>query len=554
MIFRRTAFLLIALLLVAPASRPAVAQQSQRPRTTTTVTASGVPVETSSAQTLTELRTRIEQIVRQPALDAGFFAVKIVSLDTGAVIFEQDSRKLVRPASNMKIYTVATAFDKLTPDYRFITSVYAKEKLDDDGKVKGDLIIYGRGDPSIAARFNDGDYFKGINALADRIVAAGVKRIKGDLVGDESYFDGDSFGSGWTWQDLQWSYGAPVSALTVNDNAIDLTVRPGSKAGAAVSITSGPPATSFMTIVNRATTTAKGTRSDLRIHRGLGANTMEISGTVAVGDDGFTGGVAIPDPALAFVAMLRDALIKRGVKIDGRLRTVTARTGGSIVPVTSGATTQDAGKMPALPGALPGALPVEIASLPSAPFNEIAAHTLKPSQNLYTELILRTLGRMRKSAPPPDETRRASQTDEDAGLAAVRDFLRQAGVSEGQTNLDDGSGLSRSDLIMADATVQLLTFMTKHRYFAQFRDALPIAGVDGTLRNRMKGTPAEKNLRAKTGTLSSVASLGGYVTTAAGERLVFSMMLNNYADASALRRDSIDAIAVLLASFDGKTQ
>jgi D-alanyl-D-alanine carboxypeptidase/D-alanyl-D-alanine-endopeptidase (penicillin-binding protein 4) len=374
-----------------------------------------------------------------------------------------------------------------------------------------------------------------------------VKRIKGDLVGDESYFDGDSFGSGWTWQDLQWSYGAPVSALTVNDNAIDLTVRPGSKAGAAVSITSGPPATSFMTIVNRATTTAKGTRSDLRIHRGLGANTLEISGTVAVGDDGFTGGVAIPDPALAFVAMLRDALIKRGVKIEGRLRTVNARTGGSIVPVAATAT-NDAGKAPAL------ATPVEIASLPSAPFNDIAAHTLKPSQNLYTELILRTLGKMRKSSPPPAETRRASQTDEDAGLAAVRDFLKQAGVSESQLNLDDGSGLSRSDMIMADATVQLLTFMTKHRFFAQFRDALPIAGVDGTLRNRMRGTPAERNLRAKTGTLSSVASLGGYVTTAAGERLVFSMMLNNYPDASALRRDSIDAIAVLLASFDGKTQ
>ena len=551
MIFRRTAFLVITLLLVAPTFRLAVGQETQRPRTITTISSGpdGTPVPATAPRTLTELRTQIEQIVRQPALEAGFFAVKIVSLDTGAVIFEQDSHKFVRPASNMKIYTVATAFEKLTPDYRFITSVYAKEKPDDEGKVKGDLIIYGRGDPSIAARFNDGDYFKGINALADRIVASGVKRIKGDLVGDESYFDGDSFGSGWTWQDLQWSYGAPVSALTVNDNAIDLTVRPGSKAGAPVTITSGPPATSFMTIVNRATTTAKGTRSDLRIHRGLGANTMEISGTVAVGDDGFTGGIAIPDPALAFVAMLRDALIKRGVKIDGRLRTVTARSGGSIVAPTPSAPTTDAGRMPALPALF------EITSLPSAPFNDIAAHTLKPSQNLYTELILRTLGKMRKSAPlPADDTRRASQTDEDAGLAAVRDFLKQAGVSESQLYLDDGSGLSRSDLIMADATVQLLTYMTKHRYFTQFRDALPIAGVDGTLRNRMKGTPAERNVRAKTGTLSSVASLGGYVTTAAGERLVFSMMLNNYADASALRRDSIDAIAVLLASFDGKTQ
>ena len=547
MIFRRTAFLAIALLLVAPTSRLAVGQDAQRPRTTTPVASNAAVAATNAPRTLAELQSRIEQIVRQPALDAGFFAVKIVSLDTGAVIFEQDARKFVRPASNMKIYTVAAAFDKLTPDYRFITSVYAKEKPDDDGKVKGDLIIYGRGDPSIAARFNNGDYFKGINELADRIVAAGVKRVKGDLIGDESYFDGNPMGSGWTWQDLTWSYGAPVSALTVNDNAIDLTMRPGNKAGAPVVITSGPPAASFMAIVNRATTTAKGTRSDLQIHRGLGANTLEVSGTVAIGDDGFTGGVAIPDPALAFVAMLRDALTKRGVKLEGRLRTVNARAGGSIVPVAATAM-NDAGKTSALPAL------VEIASLPSAPFNDIAAHTLKPSQNLYTELILRTLGKMRKSAPLPDDTRRASQTDEDAGLATVREFLKQAGVNESQLNLDDGSGLSRSDMIMADATVQLLTFMTKHRYFTQFRDALPVAGVDGTLRNRMRGTPAERNVRAKTGTLSSVASLGGYVTTAAGERLVFSMMLNNYPDASALRRDSIDAIAVLLASFDGKTQ
>ena len=540
MIFRRTTLAVIALLLLAPAARLTVAQEGQRPRTTTPAAANGASSAAGAPRTLAELQSRLEQIARQPALDAGFFAVKIVSLDSGAVIFEQHANKFVRPASNMKIYTVATAFDKLTPDYRFITSVYAKEKPNDDGKIKGDLIVYGRGDPSIAARFNNGDYFKGINDLADRIVAAGVKRIKGDLVGDESHFDGDSFGSGWTWQDLQWSYGAPVSALTVNDNAIDLTVRPGQTAGAPVVVTTGPPAAAFMTILNRATTTARGTRSDLRIHRGLGANTLEISGTVATGDDGFTGGVAIPDPALAFVAMLRDALIKRGVKIDGRLRTNKEPIGGNVFN---------------RPGEVFSKFePLEIASLQSPPFGVIAAHTMKPRQNLYTEIILRTLGKMRKSAPPSDETRRASQTDEDAGLAVVRDFLKQAGVSESQLYLDDGSGLSRSDMITADATVQLLTFMTKHRYFAQFTDSFPVAGVDGTLRNRMRGTPAERNVRAKTGTLSSVASLGGYVTTAAGERLVFSMMLNNYPDASALRRDSIDAIAVLLASFDGKTQ
>ena len=492
--------------------------------------------------TLAELRSRIDEIVRQPALEPGFFAVKIVSLDSRQTIFEQNANKFVRPASNMKLYTVATAFDRLTPDFHFITSVYAKEKPE-DGKVKGDLIIYGRGDPSIAARFNNGDYFKGINDLADRIVAAGVKRIKGDLVGDESFFNGSPVGSGWEWEDLTWSYGAQISALSINDNAIDLNIKPGTTVGAPVTIVTGPPNASFISVVNRAITSPKGLKSGLQIYRGLGANALEISGTLPLGDAGFVGGVAIPDPALAFVSMLRDALIKRGVKIDGRVRTVDARSGDSIVPrALSGF------PIVRLPPQPP---PVEIASLQSPPFAVIAAQTLKPSQNQYTELILRTLGTMQ---PGPTEDSARTTDDETAGLEGVKNFLRRAGIGENDVALNDGSGLSRNDLISANTTVQLLTFMSKHKYFTQFRDALPIAGVDGTLRTRMRGTPAEGNVRAKTGSLSSVASLSGYVTSAAGEHLVFSMMLNNYPDAAAVRRDSMDAIAILLASFVGKTQ
>ena len=234
--------------------------------------------------------------------------------------------------------------------------------------------------------------------------------------------------------------------------------------------------------------------------------------------------------------MLRDALVKRGVKIDGRVRTLNARSGGSIVPNTSIAS----------PPSTIVSSPVEIASLQSPSFSLIAVHTLKPSQTQYTEIILRTLGKLSGAD--------GKKSNEDAGLEAVRKFLHEAGVGDSDLVLSDGSGLSRNDMINANATVQLLTFMSKHRYFAQFRDALPIAGVDGTLRTRMTGTPAEGNVRAKTGSLSSVASLSGYVTTAAGEHVVFSMMLNNYPDASALRRDSIDAIAILLASFAGRSQ
>ena len=272
-----------------------------------------------------------------------------------------------------------------------------------------------------------------------------------------------------------------------------------------------------------------------------------------MGDAGFVGGVSIPDPALAFVSMLRDALLKRGVKVDGRVRTVTSRSGESLVR-----------RMPSLLMGSAGGVNqslIEIASLLSVPFNSIAAQTLKPSQNQYTELILRTLGRTQiRTLAGNAGTQEVSSFDPDArddeenGLEVVKKFLRQAGVGDSDVALNDGSGLSRNDLISANTTTQLLSFMSKHKYFAQFREALPIAGVDGTLRTRMRGTPAEGNVRAKTGSLSSVASLSGYVTTAAGEHLVFSMMLNNYPDASAVRRDSIDAIAVLLASFSGKTQ
>ena len=167
--------------------------------------------------------------------------IKVTSLETGKVLFEENANKLLRPASNMKLYTVAAALDRLSPDYRFVTSVYANKRPDKDGVVKGDLIIYGRGDPSFAARFNNGDYFKGINDLADRIAAAGVKKVKGDLVGDESYFTGPPYGAGWDWDDLTWWYGAEVSALTVNDNALDLSVKPAPEVGDPAVITTGPP-------------------------------------------------------------------------------------------------------------------------------------------------------------------------------------------------------------------------------------------------------------------------------------------------------------------------
>jgi len=473
-------------------------------------------------KTLPELQARIQEVLAKPELSSAMVGIKVVSLDNGRVLFEENASKLLRPASNMKLYTVAAALDRLSPDYRFSTSVYANTRPDAAGVVHGELIIYGRGDPSIAARFNNGDYFKGIDELATRIVAAGVKRVEGDLVGDESYFVGPKYGSGWNWEDLTWYYGAEITPLTANDNALDLFIKPGAAIGQPASITTGPP-DPLLTIVNKVTTSAKGSKREFSIHRGLGENTITITGSIPLEDRGYTGGIGISHPGLLFVYMLRSSLAQKGVTI----------TGASRISVSSNAVQN------------------EIATLQSPPFSVIAAQTLKPSQNLYTELILRTLGKV-APPPPPVTTSNLPQTSDELGLEAVKSFLKTVGLRPEALVLDDGSGLSRNDMITAEASVQLLTFMSKHRYATMFRDALPIGGVDGTLRNRFKGTPAENNVRAKTGSLSSAASLGGYMTTAGGEKLAFSIMVNNYPRDFDPRSSCIDPITVLLASFAGK--
>ena len=532
-----------------PTQNPAVTQPtpSPNPSPAATPSAPSPVVQTKTAtstKSLAELRNRISEIIDKPELASAMVGIKVASLDTGRVLFEETAMKLLRPASNMKIYTVATALDRLSPDYRFTTSVYAPTKPDSSGVIKGNLTIFGRGDPSIAARFNNGDYFKGIDDLATRIAAAGVKRVDGDLVGDESYFVGPQYGSGWEWDDLTWYYGAEVTPLTVNDNALDLFIKPGSEVGKPAVITTGPP-DPLLKIVNRVTTLSRGTRRDISISRDLGEDVITINGSIGLDDKGYTGGIGISHPAMLFMYLLRTSLAQRGVTIKGQSRTETfeskqnSQSPGRLYALTS------------LPQGLPTP-PTEIATLQSPPLSLIAAQTLKPSQNLYTELILRTLG---KVSPAPTTTpSNIGLTTEDQGLETVRAFLKGVGIRPESLVLSDGSGLSRNDMITADASVQLLTFMSRHRYAAFFREALPIAGVDGTLRTRFRNTPAENNLRAKTGSLSSAASLSGYVTSAAGEKLVFSIMVNNYPRDVEPRLICIDPIAVLLASFTGKSE
>ncbi|MDT7810058.1 MAG: hypothetical protein QOJ70_3871 [Acidobacteriota bacterium] len=521
--------------IVRPTPTPLPARQIPTPTPAPTSTPTPTPTPTPSLrptpvapQTLEELRARVREILARPEFAASRLSLKVASLDTGRVLFEQDAGKWMQPASNMKLYTVAAALDRLTPDFRFVTSVYAPARPDASGTVRGDLVVYGRGDPSYAVRFNpegDTSYTRALDELADQIAAAGVRRVEGDLVGDESYFAGSPLSPGWEWDDLQWWYGAEVSALSVNDNSVDLSIKPGASVGAPARINVGP-STPLVTILDRTTTTERGTARELSVNRPLGQNTIEVRGRVPLDDRGYTASVAVSRPAMMFMTMLRASLERRGVVFTGQTRTVDAQARADGQPLQVSAL-------------------VEIATRKSPPLSIIAAQTLKPSQNLYAELILRALGKATSADP--------KLSSEDAGEQAVRQFLTQAGINPAGVVQLDGSGLSRADLVTADTTLQLLTYMNRHRFSIVFRDALPVAGLDGTLRNRMKGTPAQGNVRAKTGTLGTATSLSGYVLSAAGERLVFSLMINNPPRDADPRTGFTDAVAVLLASFAGRS-
>ena len=533
---------------------------------------SPMPAAVAPIQTISDLQAHIRATLARPEIRRGQIGVKIQSLDTGKTIFEENGEKYFMPASNMKSFTVAAALEKLSPDFRFVTSVYAPAMPDASGVLHGDLTIYGRGDVSFATAFNDGDYYKGIDALASKIAQAGVKRIEGNLIGDESYFTGGAIPSGWEWDDLQWYYGAEVSALPVVDNSVDLSVKANSSAGAPCAV-QVLPLNPIVRVVNRCTTTAAGAKRDLQVEKKLDQNVLEISGTMPVGDKEYKGSIAVSRPAELFLALLRQRLTEKGVVVAGQNRVVVARE-KSLAAANSSAISSAISSSPA---------PFEIAKLESPPLALIAAKTLKPSQNLYTETILRALGERMKmlaaattpnsvstntatinaaatatvappiNLPPDNPFVNPKAESAERGLFAVQNFLRaDVGIAPDAVLQYDGSGLSRHNLITPNAAAQLYAFMSRSRYAGVWRDALPIAGVDGTLKNRFVGTAAVNNARAKTGTIDQVSALSGYVTTAAGERLVFSIIVNDVAEGR-LRQAVIDEIVVALANFNGKT-
>lgn len=492
-----------------------------------------VPVA-AKPRTLEEVRDRITGLIDQPKFAASRFGVLILN-ERGEVIFERDAGKAFTPASNMKLYTTSAALDAFGLDFRIETSVYASKPIK-RGVLHGDLIFYGRGDPNLSARFEGtkdlstfqpADAIPAIESLADQIKSRGIRRVIGDVIGDDSYFATDLLGTGWEWDDVQFYYGAEVSALTVNDNVVTFTIRPAPKVGGSPTITVQPK-TSYVTIVNHATTSSEGTRR-IGIHRPLEGNAVEFFGTIPRGAEKYEVQVAVHDPSRFAATLLKEALARRGIRFAGRIRRRDA-TDAASRPV-------DFSKLEM------------IAKVESPPLSTMLKVINKPSQNLHTELMLRQLGVTSDRAL--NDYGRPRATDM-IGDEVRRRFLERAGVGVQPLSLRDGSGLARQDLVTPRSTVQLLNFMKTHRYFQVFRESLPVAGQDGTLERRMRDSAAAGNVRAKTGTLSYVSALSGYLQTRTGQLLVFSMMANNYVGPGRDVTQVFDQICVMLAEYEGQ--
>ena len=469
------------------------------------------------------LAAEIDRILGSTDTQQARFGIFVTSLSDGRAIYSHDSDKLFVPASNMKVYTTAVSLDLLGADYRWRTSVYG-DKPDANGVIKGEVRLYGRGAPDLIAK-PKGDA-PSITKFADQLYQSGVREIRGNVIGDASYFRGDLFGLGWQWNDLQWYFGAEPSALSVNENSVEVTIAPSNKKGSAAGVVVTPNE-NYVHLTNNANTADGDAPTTIGLIRDLSSNEIRVWGDFPVTGHAFSAFLSVHDPALWAATLFKQALISRGIKVGGDVRSRDFRIAENekFDPQKSS----------------------ELVYQDSEPLGEIVHRTNKESNNLFAELLLRTVGKERGSmAPDPDPKKNQSRGDDQAGTAVVKAWLQQKGISPSAIELRDGSGLSRLDLITPEVTARLLVAIAKTAGATTFHDSLPVAGRDGTLSSRLKRY--EGRIFAKTGTLTYVHSLSGYATTSTGEILVFSILCN---DATADRQTLavIDEIAGAIADF-----
>jgi D-alanyl-D-alanine carboxypeptidase/D-alanyl-D-alanine-endopeptidase (penicillin-binding protein 4) len=461
-------------------------------------------------------RARVEGILADSRADRASWGILVADRDTGRPVYAMNADHFFTPASNAKIFTTSLALDTLGGDYRFHTTIESNDTLGTDGRLAGDLILVGRGDPDLSNRKfpydnkneTDGPIDKVLAEMADAAVAKGLKQIDGDIVADDSYFAFDPYPAGWNVGDLFFRFGAPVGAIAFNDNSVSFKMRPGATLGQPPEV-SVEPAAAAGTVGLELTTVASGEQSELAVVRQPGASFLLLRGSLSLGQAPMRIDLAMLDPSATAAGELKQLLEARGVAVKGRIRVrhgTPPRTSPSGEPILGG------GIEPVLGSGNSRVLVEHV----SQPLIEIVRITNKVSQNLHAELLLRTVGREKLGVGSTA-----------AGLKVERDFLRAAGIADGDVLLSDGSGLARDDLVTPRAAVELLRYALRQPWGEAFLSTLPVAGVDGTLENRMKNTAAAGFVEAKTGSADHVRALSGYATTRRGEYLVFSIFVNN---------------------------
>lgn len=522
----------LAVLPWLPSSRHALLTAAQNKSPQKTVLPEASPAAPSGKQPgktwggEKELALVLDRLIDTDEFAAARWGICVTTLKDGRTVYERNADKLFTPASNMKLFPTGVALELLGPDYHWRTSVYATTQPDAVGTLNGDLILYGRGAPDLVAQTRK-EGGGSLEQLADDLYNHGLRRVKGNVVGDESYFRGDPVGDGWQWNDMQWYFGAEASALTINNNEVDLNVIPPEKSGTSP-LAKVTDTTGTVNVVNEMDVVESAEKMTVGIHRGLSDNTVHVWGTFPAGSKGFGARLSVHQPALWAARLLLEALKSKGVVIEGAAQSRDSRQPPSQRFDPSKA--------------------IELAFTSSKSLGEIAKQTNKGSVNLYAELILRTLGRERGSLVGSNEAAGRERGDDEVGLALIRLWLSRAGVSTEGMALHDGSGLSRLDLITPRAFAALLRELSQRGNAPIFRDSLPVAGRDGTLGGRL--AKLADRVSAKTGSLTYDTALSGYVNAANGEVLAFSIICNDEVARHSSAR-AIDQIVSVLAAYPG---
>ncbi len=478
-----------------------------------------------------DLKTRVDELlVKTPAVANAFAGLQVVSLATGRVLYAHDADRLFVPASNMKLFTTALALVRLGPQYRFKTQIGADAEIDGEGRLAGDLVLVGGGDPTLSGREYPYQYhpgsqagttysFRAIEELADQLAARGLKRVDGDIVGDDRRYVWEPHGEGWSNGDAVWEYGAPVSALILNDNSFAATVRPGAHPGDLAQISLSPNF-EYFSIDNRARTTGGGARK-LEFDRSANGRQLHLAGVIPAGDAGVTELLAVDDPAVYAAEVLRDTLLRRGIAIRGQAAARHRFADEAFEP--SQATSQ------------PAKLRFIFAEKSSPSLQEILQVVDKVSQNLHAEVLLREAGLAGGRA-----------ASSEGALAEMKEFLTGVGISKDSYRFTDGSGLSRGTLVSPAAITKMLEYMYKQPHREAWLSLLPIAGVDGTLGMRFENHPEAQAIHAKTGSLSHIRAMSGYAMTSRYGPVAFSFLINNFDAPNREIRRFLDQVGLAL--------